>query len=109
MLDDVNDFNPDSGKPMAADLKNGQINFVALELLALKPEFKSEIARIKETGEFHAPAELETARQTVVQKSLELERDLNRRFQVIAKNASHTHGVFEKMLVKVRETFNKKA
>lgn len=44
ILDDVLDFDPSSsGKPYCQDLREGQINFVTVELLDLQPQLKTSI------------------------------------------------------------------
>lgn len=110
MLDDVNDFNPQSGKPFAADLMNGQLNFVTARMLELDPSLRQTFQVFRATGELTCRAELEAAKNFVVNRSIELENDLNQRFHRLAeKTAPATLTVFAKMLVKVRETFAKKA
>ena len=110
MLDDVNDFNPHSGKPFAADLINGQLNFVTVRMLELNPSLRENFRAFREGAPFSCHAELDEARSYVVAYSERLEVDLNQRFQRLAlERAPATVGVFSKMLSKVRETFAKKA
>ena len=44
MLDDVIDFDPQSEKPFAQDLRDGLINFVTLELLQIRPDLRSQLS-----------------------------------------------------------------
>ncbi|MCE3012974.1 MAG: polyprenyl synthetase family protein [Proteobacteria bacterium] len=106
MLDDVNDFNTKSGKPFGADIINGQQNFVTSHLLSHSPQFAQELRHFKQTGEMTILAEIEKSRKVVVEKSLELERDLNARFaSLTTSDSDHLKKVFAKMLEKVREAF----
>lgn len=106
MLDDVNDFNPHSGKPFAADLKNGQLNFVTVKMLERNPELQASFEHFRHTGEFICQAELQAALNEVVEYSLTLEKSLNERFALLANDRSKASiSIFAKMLIKVRETF----
>lgn len=108
MLDDVNDFNSQSGKPFAADLRNGQLNFVTAYMLEQKPELQVAFKQFKESGELTCRAELEQAKKFVIEASQKLEADLNRRFSALAHARSpECVEIFAKMLSKVRETFSK--
>ncbi|MFP5458560.1 MAG: polyprenyl synthetase family protein [Bacteriovoracia bacterium] len=106
MLDDVNDFNPHSGKPFAADLLNGQLNFVTVRMLAMNPQMRGEFDHFRSTGEFRSQDELKLALKYVVDASLALEQNLNVRFARLTSDTNAT-AIFQKMLVKVRETFAK--
>ncbi|MBY0517949.1 MAG: polyprenyl synthetase family protein [Bacteriovoracaceae bacterium] len=108
MLDDVNDFNPQSGKPFAADIMNGQMNFVTVKMLEINPSLKQNFEHFRKTGEFTCIKELELAKQYVVDRSIDLESDLNQRYHRLAEiSAPHTLTVFSKMLTKVRQAFAK--
>jgi geranylgeranyl pyrophosphate synthase len=108
MLDDVNDFNPHSGKPFGADIVNGQKNFVTCYLLEENPMLASQLQHFKVTRELTCREELEKAKEVVVKRSIDLEMNLNERFNAIAhESAPETVEVFRKMLLKVREAFNK--
>lgn len=106
MLDDVNDFNPSSGKPFAQDLKVGQLNFVTAHLVAQSPEMYQAFKEFRTSGEFTARAPLKDSIHAIYHRALELEASLNQRFETLAKDrAPHTVSMFAKMLVKVRESF----
>lgn len=106
MLDDVNDFNPNSGKPFAQDLKVGQLNFVTARLVIDAPEMYQAFKEFRTSGEFTSRAQLKEAIQKTYQEALKLEGDLNARFKLLAEaRAPHMVEVFAKMLVKVRESF----
>ncbi len=108
MLDDVNDFNPHSGKPFAADLRNGQLNFVTVKMLERNPELQASFEHFRQTGDFNCQAELQAALNEVVEFSLSLEKSLNERFALLANDRSKASiSIFAKMLIKVRETFAK--
>jgi geranylgeranyl pyrophosphate synthase len=106
MLDDINDFNPSSGKPFAADLINGQQNFVTCHLLQEHPELKPKLDDFRRSGGKLELPELDQALHFVLDRSIQLEQDLNRRFSLFTQErAPHLAKVFEKMLSKVREAF----
>lgn len=106
MLDDVNDFNSKSGKPFGADVINGQQNFVTSHLLAHSPHLAQELKHFKNSGEMTILSEIEKSRQFVIIKSMELESDLNKRFEsLLSSESDHLKKVFAKMLEKVREAF----
>lgn len=105
MLDDVNDFNPASGKPYAQDLLNGQLNFVTAALLQTHPGLREGLATYKGGTPVWREA-LTDAIQAAYREACVLERDLNGRFEGLARGrAPHLVPVFAKMLVKVRESF----
>lgn len=106
MLDDVNDFNPNSGKPFAQDLKVGQLNFVTARMVSVAPEMYQAFREFQKSGEFTARAELKASIQATYQAALALEASLNERFKKLAEaRAPHMVEVFAKMLIKVRESF----
>lgn len=106
MLDDVNDFNPNSGKPFAQDLKVGQLNFVTARMVIDGPEIYQAFRDFQKSSEFTARAELRASIQATYQNALALEASLNERFKKLAgERAPHMVEVFAKMLVKVRESF----
>ncbi len=107
MLDDVNDFNTRSGKPFGADIINGQQNFVTSHLLAHSPQFAQELRHFRQTGEMTILSDIEKSRKVVIEKSLQLEADLNQRFSSLTHSETeHLNKVFAKMLEKVREAFS---
>ena len=106
MLDDVNDFNSKSGKPFGADVINGQQNFVTSHLLSHSPHLAQELRHFKESGEMTILADIELSRKAVIEKSMTLEDDLNKRFEsLLSEDTTHLKKVFAKMLEKVREAF----
>ena len=54
MVDDVVDFEATSGKEFAKDLRAGLVNWVSLELLAIDPTLKAQVATILNTGKMNA-------------------------------------------------------
>lgn len=106
ILDDVNDFNPNSGKPFAQDLKAGQLNTVTARMVLKHPESYQSFRLFRETGEFTARTELRAAVEDTYAQALRLEADLNQRFTALAQDrAPHTVMIFAKMLERVREAF----
>ena len=105
-LDDVNDFNPNSGKPFAQDLKVGQLNTVTARMASKSPEVYQAFRLFRESGEFTARAELKAALEETYQGALRLESELNAGFAKLGQDrAPHMIPVFAKMLEKVREAF----
>ncbi len=106
MLDDVNDFNPRSGKPLAQDLHNGQLNFVTSTLLSRQPHLRDALKEFPRHGKFPPGAEVQQAIDVVVEDSRQLEARLNSLFAGLAEGCSPASiPVFAKMLAKVREGF----
>lgn len=110
MLDDVNDFNPHSGKPFGADLMNGQLNYVTAHYLAAVPTARAHFAQFRLARVFPEPALLEASIQAVLERSHRLEAELLRRFdQLPARGPAASREIFHKMLLKVREAFSRPA
>lgn len=106
MLDDVNDFNSNSGKPFAQDLKNGQLNFVTSKMVEGRPEMYQAFREFQKNGDFTARNDLKESITATYNRALEIENDLNARFKELAsERAPHMVDIFAKMLVKVRESF----
>jgi geranylgeranyl pyrophosphate synthase len=107
ILDDINDFNPKSGKPYANDLLGGQLNAVTQWILENHPETQSvlknfELERLPDIKPF-----LEPALEVIRQRSLSIQEQLLLGFEQIEglKDAEILKLVFEKMLNKIRESF----
>ena len=110
MLDDVNDFNPHSGKPFGADLVNGQLNYVTAHYLAQVPEARAHFEHFKAHRTFPRPELLEGSIQAVVERSRTIETDLIQRFDRLPQRGPKaSREIFHKMLLKVREAFSRPA
>lgn len=105
MLDDVNDFNPRSGKPFAQDLRVGQLNFVTARLVEMRPEIAGRLVDFRQNDQAITATDWSPAIHDIHERTLKLESDLVARFAQIFPQAKVEAEVFAKMLVKVREGF----
>jgi len=105
ILDDVNDFNLNSGKPFAQDLRVGQLNSVTVAQLERVPADLARLRAYRDDSTVMAPEEFRTAILSVHERALKLEKNLMLRFGQLFPGHATEAAVFAKMLEKVREGF----
>lgn len=114
MLDDVNDFNPDSGKPFAQDLETGLINFVSYYILEDHPQLKEELLKYSNRSPFPWQKELQMGIERVIDETKRIENELNQHLNLILAHSKlsqiEQEGVkklLDELIQKLRKTFTK--